>query len=196
MVEIYTFASAANHFSGGPFARIEHFVNTLDFVSRIGKCLVCLTGLCDCDLANRPQALYISPRTMMVSRRALTARSLWSGAASPDVCSSASEPRVISFSRTSECSHARVTIRPRHRSLASPFARVAIRSRLQLGSRLVHTRRPRREGQQQAKGLRARSRCGLRGEERGFGHWLVASGRYMRLPILLSFDKLYAPPLL
>ncbi|RSH83791.1 hypothetical protein EHS25_005406 [Saitozyma podzolica] len=43
-VEIYTFASAANHFSGGPFARIEHFVNTLDFVSRIGKCLVCLTG--------------------------------------------------------------------------------------------------------------------------------------------------------
>lgn len=43
-VEIYTFASAANHFSvpttlheKGPFARVEHFVNTGDYVSRIGK---------------------------------------------------------------------------------------------------------------------------------------------------------------
>ncbi|WVQ84284.1 hypothetical protein IAT38_006436 [Cryptococcus sp. DSM 104549] len=41
-VEIYTFASAATHFSvptanGQPvFARVEHFVNTKDFVSRIG----------------------------------------------------------------------------------------------------------------------------------------------------------------
>jgi hypothetical protein len=35
-IEIYTFAAAANHFSGGPFGRIEHFANTLDFVSRIG----------------------------------------------------------------------------------------------------------------------------------------------------------------
>ncbi|WVF69080.1 hypothetical protein IAT40_003854 [Kwoniella sp. CBS 6097] len=42
-VEIYTFASAANHFSipstvrGGPsFGRVEHFVNTKDFVSCIG----------------------------------------------------------------------------------------------------------------------------------------------------------------
>ncbi|OCF35065.1 hypothetical protein I316_03105 [Kwoniella heveanensis BCC8398] len=42
-VEIYTFASAANHFSipstveGGPaFGRVEHFVNTKDYVSCIG----------------------------------------------------------------------------------------------------------------------------------------------------------------
>ncbi|WVR06696.1 hypothetical protein IAU60_003728 [Kwoniella sp. DSM 27419] len=42
IVEIYTFASAANHFSIpasngiGPFARVEHFVNSIDFVPRIG----------------------------------------------------------------------------------------------------------------------------------------------------------------
>ncbi|WWD18850.1 hypothetical protein CI109_103305 [Kwoniella shandongensis] len=41
-VEIYTFASAATHFSipathdGSAFARVEHFVNTRDYVARIG----------------------------------------------------------------------------------------------------------------------------------------------------------------
>lgn len=52
-VEIYTFASAANHFSGGPFGRIEHFVNTLDFVSRIGKSTTCTIDLCERGLADR-----------------------------------------------------------------------------------------------------------------------------------------------
>lgn len=38
-VEVYTFANAANHFSGPSgraFKRIEHFANTDDFVARIG----------------------------------------------------------------------------------------------------------------------------------------------------------------
>jgi hypothetical protein len=46
-LEVYTFASAANHFSApltgkceAPFSRVEHFANENDFVSRIGKSLL------------------------------------------------------------------------------------------------------------------------------------------------------------
>lgn len=40
-LEIYTFASAGNHFSSAEvFGRVEHFMNTMDFVSRIGESLL------------------------------------------------------------------------------------------------------------------------------------------------------------
>lgn len=60
-VEIYTFASAANHFSGGPFGRIEHFVNTLDFVSRIGKSTICEIFARERRLADRPRRYTFRP---------------------------------------------------------------------------------------------------------------------------------------
>lgn len=46
-LEVYTFASAANHFSApaigkreAPFARVEHFANENDFVARIGTSIL------------------------------------------------------------------------------------------------------------------------------------------------------------